>query len=393
MPRRSPGAASDAGLLFLDAPISGGARRAARRRADGDGLGPRCGFREGRGRPRCGRGQGSPARRPGWDRCLGEDGEPAPCRRAHRRCLRGDHARGQARARPPAVYEVITGSAGNSWMFENRVPHVLAGDYTPISSVDIFVKDLGIVQDMARTSDIPRRWRRGAADVSRRRWRRHGADDDSSLARIYARLSGSPCPETPDAQLRRQSHHDVQRGAVSDRFAAAATPASPRSSASFPTRSRRAAGRDAGGAGLSLALFNLAPGDSEAGDRGVASDSRRAFDELRASVEQGIEYALATGARRIHMMAGMADNRDPAAMAAYSRALDHAARPAGGARARPALEPINGRNMPGYFLNDFGLAERLIAECGAPNVRLQYDVFHRQILHGDVTCRSGGCCR
>lgn len=40
--------------------------------------------------------------------------------------------------------------------------------------------------------------------------------------------------------------------------------------------------------------------------------------------------------------------------------------------------------MPGYFLNDFGLAERLIAEAGHPNVRLQYDVFHRQILHGDI---------
>jgi L-threonate 2-dehydrogenase len=50
------------------------------------------------------------------------------------------------------VYEVITASAGNSWMFENRIPHVLAGDYTPRSAVNIFVKDLGIILDMARVA-------------------------------------------------------------------------------------------------------------------------------------------------------------------------------------------------------------------------------------------------
>jgi L-threonate 2-dehydrogenase len=54
-----------------------------------------------------------------------------------------------------ALYEVITNSAGNSWMFENRMAHVLAADYTPLSAVDIFVKDLGIVLDMARASKFP----------------------------------------------------------------------------------------------------------------------------------------------------------------------------------------------------------------------------------------------
>jgi 3-hydroxyisobutyrate dehydrogenase len=54
-----------------------------------------------------------------------------------------------------ALYEVITNSAGNSWMFENRMAHVLAADYTPLSAVDIFVKDLGLVLDMARTSKFP----------------------------------------------------------------------------------------------------------------------------------------------------------------------------------------------------------------------------------------------
>ena len=54
-----------------------------------------------------------------------------------------------------ALYDVITHSAGNSWMFENRMAHVLAGDYTPLSAVDIFVKDLGLVLDMARASKFP----------------------------------------------------------------------------------------------------------------------------------------------------------------------------------------------------------------------------------------------
>ena len=73
------------------------------------------------------------------------------------------------------VYEVITASAGNSWMFENRMPHVLDGDYTPRSAVEIFVKDLGIIQDMARIGEIP-----GAgggsriADVPDDRGLRHG---------------------------------------------------------------------------------------------------------------------------------------------------------------------------------------------------------------------------
>lgn len=56
---------------------------------------------------------------------------------------------------PAALYEVITHSAGNSWMFENRMAHVLASDYTPLSAVDIFVKDLGLVLDVARASKFP----------------------------------------------------------------------------------------------------------------------------------------------------------------------------------------------------------------------------------------------
>jgi L-threonate 2-dehydrogenase len=93
------------------------------------------------------------------------------------------------------VYEVITASAGNSWMFENRVPHVLEGDYTPRSAVDIFVKDLGIIQDMARNARFPvpvaaaalqMFLMTSAAGMSR--------DDDASVARLYARVTGTDLP-------------------------------------------------------------------------------------------------------------------------------------------------------------------------------------------------------
>ena len=93
------------------------------------------------------------------------------------------------------VYEVITASAGNSWMFENRVPHVIAGDYKPLSSIDIFVKDLGIVQDMARSARYPAPLAAAALQLYlAASGSGMGRDDDSSLARIYARLSGVDLP-------------------------------------------------------------------------------------------------------------------------------------------------------------------------------------------------------
>ena len=92
----------------------------------------------------------------------------------------------------PTVYKVITGSAGNSWMFENRVPHILGGDYSPRSAVEIFTKDLGIVSDMGRQREVPVADRRdGAADVHRRRRRRAWrSDDDASVARMIAKMTG-----------------------------------------------------------------------------------------------------------------------------------------------------------------------------------------------------------
>lgn len=93
------------------------------------------------------------------------------------------------------VYDVITASAGNSWMFENRVPHVLAGDYTPHSSVEIFVKDLGIIQDMARTSKFPVPMAAAALQMFlASSGAGMGQDDDASVARLYAQISGTTLP-------------------------------------------------------------------------------------------------------------------------------------------------------------------------------------------------------
>jgi 3-hydroxyisobutyrate dehydrogenase len=93
------------------------------------------------------------------------------------------------------IYEVITASAGNSWMFENRMPHVLDGDYAPRSAVDIFVKDLGIIQDMARNAKFPVPVAAAALQMFLMASAAGmGRDDDASVARIYARITGTPLP-------------------------------------------------------------------------------------------------------------------------------------------------------------------------------------------------------
>ncbi|ARQ14078.1 hydroxypyruvate isomerase protein (plasmid) [Rhizobium etli] len=135
---------------------------------------------------------------------------------------------------------------------------------------------------------------------------------------------------------------------------------------------------------LRQALFNLPPGDWGAGERGIAALAGR-FDDLQADVERALDYAAATGVGRLHLMAGIADPHDQEAASSYRRSVTYTAGRLAEKGIDLLLEPINGRNMPGYFLNDFAAAERLIAEGGLPNLKLQFDVYHRQILHGDVT--------
>jgi L-threonate 2-dehydrogenase len=93
------------------------------------------------------------------------------------------------------VYEVITASAGNSWMFENRVPHILDGDYAPRSAIEIFTKDLGIVTDIGRGLNFPT----PVASMALQMFvmtaaAGMGRDDDASIARMFADLAGLQLP-------------------------------------------------------------------------------------------------------------------------------------------------------------------------------------------------------
>lgn len=135
--------------------------------------------------------------------------------------------------------------------------------------------------------------------------------------------------------------------------------------------------------GLEQALFNLPPGDWENGERGIAVfPERRA--EFERSVEQALRYAEATGAKRLHAMAGNAPSDHPAHLQAYEGAVKFAAQRAASNGVAIVIEPINRRDMPAYFLNDFGRAADLIRKLALPNLKLQFDIYHRQILHGDV---------
>ncbi len=94
------------------------------------------------------------------------------------------------------VFEVITASAGNSWMFENRIPHVLAGDYRPASAVDIFTKDLGIVADMGRAEKFPTPLAANALQLFLMTSAAGmGRDDDASVARLIAKVTGLDLPK------------------------------------------------------------------------------------------------------------------------------------------------------------------------------------------------------
>jgi hydroxypyruvate isomerase len=136
--------------------------------------------------------------------------------------------------------------------------------------------------------------------------------------------------------------------------------------------------------GLTQALFNMPPGDWAAGERGLAAMPERA-EEFRQSVATALRYAEATGAKRLHLMSGNANRGDPAHRQAYEAALGFACDAAASAGVDIVIEPINTRDMPAYFLNDFPFAVETIKKLNRPNLKLQYDIYHRQILHGDVS--------
>jgi hydroxypyruvate isomerase len=134
--------------------------------------------------------------------------------------------------------------------------------------------------------------------------------------------------------------------------------------------------------GLEQALYNTNPGNFEAGERGTAAvpglESR--FD---ADIDQALRYAETLRPGNIHIMAGRADG--PKARETFVANLKKACAKA------PSqgfvIEPINTRDMPGYFLTTTTQAKDIIAEVGAPNLKLQLDLYHCQIMEGDLTRR------
>jgi 2-dehydrotetronate isomerase len=138
--------------------------------------------------------------------------------------------------------------------------------------------------------------------------------------------------------------------------------------------------------GLTQALFNLPPGDWAAGERGLAALAGREA-EFRASLESAKPYARATGVKRLHLMAGLGSRHDAEALARYKDAIRLAAETFAPLGIDILLEPLNSRDMPGYLLDSYDFAAELITGLGIPNVKLQFDLYHCQILHGDVTMR------
>jgi hydroxypyruvate isomerase len=138
--------------------------------------------------------------------------------------------------------------------------------------------------------------------------------------------------------------------------------------------------------GLRQVLFNAPPGDWDAGERGIAALPGREV-EVRDGVERALEYAAALDCPRVHMMAGLVpQGADPAPYrATYLSNLAYAAEQAAAAGVDILIEPINGRDMPGYFLSRQADAHAVVQEVGAPNLKVQLDLYHCQIVEGDLT--------
>lgn len=133
--------------------------------------------------------------------------------------------------------------------------------------------------------------------------------------------------------------------------------------------------------GLSLVLFNLPPGHWDKGERGFAALPGRE-DEFASAVDLALTYAEALGCPRLHVMAGLVDHG--ATREAYVANLRTAAAWAAGQGVDVLIEPINTRDMPGYFLARAEDAAAVIEDVGAPNLGLQFDFYHRHLMQGDV---------
>jgi hydroxypyruvate isomerase len=141
-------------------------------------------------------------------------------------------------------------------------------------------------------------------------------------------------------------------------------------------------------AGVENVLFNLPPGDWARGERGIAALPGREA-EFRAGVEIALRYARALGTPTLHAMCGLVpEGADRAAhRATYVANLRHAARALAADGRTLVIEPINGRDMPGYFLQRQEEAHAIREEVGEPNLLVQMDLYHAQIVEGDLSVK------
>ena len=137
---------------------------------------------------------------------------------------------------------------------------------------------------------------------------------------------------------------------------------------------------------LELVLHNLPPGNADQGERGLACLPDR-VGEFQASVGRGIEYAQALGCRMLNCLAGIAPPGVPAAQLerTFVDNLRFAAQALAKENIRLLVEPINTRDIPGFYLHHTAEALRLFDAVGHPNVWLQYDIYHMQVMEGDLT--------
>ncbi len=175
-----------------------------------------------------------------------------------------------------------------------------------------------------------------------------------------------------------------------DRFAAAAADGFGAVEYLFPYAFERAdlAAR-LRGHGLAQALFNGPPGDFERGERGLACLPDRVDEFRRGIVEQALPYAQALGCARVHVMAGLAPAGAERARLhdTYVANLAWAAAQAASAGVTLCIEPINTRDIPGFFLNRQDEAHAIVQQVGAPNLKVQMDLYHCQIVEGDLAMK------
>ncbi len=137
--------------------------------------------------------------------------------------------------------------------------------------------------------------------------------------------------------------------------------------------------------GLTLVLHNLPAGNWEAGERGIACHPDR-VDEFRAGVGRAIAYAQALGVRQLNCLAGKAPDgvAEELLRSSFVENLRYAANALKAAGLRLLIEPINTFDIPGFYLNRTAQAASILAEVGADNAFIQYDIYHAQRMEGEL---------